>query len=95
MKRKQSEIYDKQPHLFAYLIGEVVGHLTITGLGRNKHGRSIYICQCICGNTTHKLSWALTKKIKLHCDCKHNAGWKGLGPISGSTFYRLVKNATT
>lgn len=25
---------------------------------------------------------------------KHSASWKGLGPISGSTFYRLIRNAT-
>jgi hypothetical protein len=73
--KKHGEIYDKQPHLLAYSIGEVVGHLTINILGCNKYGRSIYICQCICGNTT-QLSWALTKKIKLHCGCKHSAGWK-------------------
>lgn len=61
--------------LFAYTIGDSIGDLKITGLSRNKYGRSVYVCQCVCGNMVDKKSSELTYQEKLHCGCKHSASW--------------------
>ncbi|MBY2016123.1 hypothetical protein KWX25_10315, partial [Clostridioides difficile] len=60
--------------------GIKLGKLTlIKYLGRNKHSKKVWLCQCECGNKVERVENNLKQSIKNekppHCGCSPN--WKG------------------
>lgn len=63
----------KYNHNFNDLTGQVFGRLTVLHLdGKNKHGRSRWKCQCICGKTKTVNSAELLKGDTTSCGCWHS-----------------------
>ncbi|HCQ6003679.1 TPA: hypothetical protein OL424_003040 [Clostridioides difficile] len=77
--------------------GIKLGKLTlIKYLGRNKHSKKVWLCQCECGNKVERVENNLKQSIKNekppHCGCSPN--WKGQNKrfkdITGKTFGKLT-----
>jgi hypothetical protein len=55
----------------ANLIGQVFGRLTvIERYGSNKHGKAVWLCGCLCGNTTKQLTGSLRNRHSVSCGCR-------------------------
>lgn len=49
------------PAIAANLIGNTYGRLTVIKRIGSRHNKSLWLCQCLCGNTTEVISTCLTR----------------------------------
>lgn len=61
-------------------------------MGRNKHSKKVWLCQCDCGNICERVEGNLKNTKVPHCGCSPN--WKGTNKrfvdLSGQRFGRLT-----
>lgn len=84
------------------LEGKKFGKLTVMSFDNsdNSHGDTFWKCQCDCGKEVIKRGTRLTSGQIKSCGClgaigTTNAGWKGVGEISGHRLCSMKTNAKT
>ena len=73
--------------------GTKIGKLVLLRfLGRNKHSKKVWLCQCECGNTCERVEGNLKNTAIPHCGCSPH--WRGTNKrfvdLSGEKFGKLT-----
>src|SRR5258706_12625724 len=74
----------------AFQVGQVVGHLTVTGLYR-QGSRSVYGCRCVCGKTVFRRASLLRESQTHSCGCQPRGNWRGGAHVSMTIFGRIQR----
>lgn len=81
-----------------YYIGKTFGYLTVKARrGKDNHSHPVYLCECVCGNTTETRGYLLRQLDTISCGCKsrkrgkEHANYKGYEEIS-NTMWISIKN---
>lgn len=82
-------------HNYINEIGNIYGYLkVIEEAGRDKDGRVLWKCQCICGNTKITLGKSLRAGLVKSCGCMHSNGEAKLEKILSNLKINYIKQKT-
>lgn len=92
---RESIVLGRRGYQVPELKGQVFGRLTVESyVGKNKHGKNRWLCQCSCGNNKVIDQASFTRGLTTSCGClKNSIAFKGYGDISRNYWRKTQKSA--